>query len=43
MIAACIHITYVICLIIYINKIFLEEEADWVEHKVMDEDGEETI
>ena len=29
MIAAFIHITYVISLIIYINKIFLEENATW--------------
>lgn len=31
MIAATIHITYVVCLIIYINKIFLKEEATWKE------------
>lgn len=37
MIAALIHITYVICLIIYINKIFLESEADWEEIEGSDE------
>jgi hypothetical protein len=31
MLAACIHITYVICLIIYINKTFLEKQATWEE------------
>jgi hypothetical protein len=38
MFAACIHITYVFCLIIYINKTFLEKKATWVETK--DEAGE---
>ena len=37
MIAAMIHITYVICLIIYINKIFLESEATWVEQEGTDD------
>ena len=37
MIAACIHITYVICLIIYINKTFLEKQATWVDN--LDDEG----